>query len=289
MPGAGGEIAGDNMNNIKRYSYPRTPKEALGVLLDKKASAIAVAGGTLVAKTLPGTAETYLDLRNLPLSYIRKRGADLVIGATATFDEIDNSKLAQCWAGGVISHAAARCSSQLIRNMATIGGNIARPHSFNIFPAVLLGLDAKVKLLSKTGVKTMPFSELYGSGAAAGKDSLILEVILPGKTKNWVCRFEKFAKTEASWDAYLAIFIGIQRSGGTVSEARIAVGTLSPKPFRAASAEQILAGAKLNPGVIEEACVELGRGLDAAHPPKADEFKKQVAASLLKRFLESLA
>ncbi|MBU2573337.1 MAG: FAD binding domain-containing protein [Elusimicrobia bacterium] len=278
------------MNNIKCYSFPRTPKEALSVLLNKKANAIAVAGGTLVAKTLPETVETFLDLKNLPLNHIKKQGGDLILGATATFDAIDNSKLAQSWAGGVLSHAAARCSSQLIRNMATIGGNIARPHSFNIFPAVLLGLDARVKLLSEAGVKTCPFSGLYGPGLGAGpgRDLIILEVIIPARTKNWVCRFEKFARTEASWDAYLTLFMGVEIADGSVCAARVIVGALSPKPFRAASAEQILSGARLNPGVIEEACLELARCLDTAHQHKADEFKKEVAATLLKRFLESL-
>ncbi|MBI4803032.1 MAG: FAD binding domain-containing protein [Elusimicrobia bacterium] len=276
------------MNNIKRYSFPRTPKAALSVLLNKKANAIAVAGGTLVARTLPETAETFLDLKNLPLNRIKKQGGDLVIGATATFDDIDNSKPTRSWAGGVLSRAAARCSSQLIRNMATIGGNIARPHSFNIFPAVLLGLDAEVKLLTRSGAKTCPFSGLYSPGIAPGRDSIILEVIIPARTKNWVCRFEKFAKTEASWEAYLTLFMGVKISNGSICAARVIVGALSPKPFRAALAEQVLTGARPNPGVIEEACLELARGLDAARPHKAEEFKKEVAASLLKRFLESL-
>ena len=151
------------MTNIKYYSCPGTPRAALGELLSRKASAIVVAGGTLVAKTLPDTVENFIDIKKLPLDYIKKRGSDLVIGAMATFDAIDNSKLVKSWAGGVISGAAARCSSQLIRNMATIGGNIARPHSFNIFPAVLSGLDARVRVLSKTGAKTYLFADIYGA------------------------------------------------------------------------------------------------------------------------------
>ncbi len=81
------------MKNIKHYAYPSTVKEALAVLLNKKYKAMALAGGTLVAKTLPDTIETYLDLKNLPINSIKLQGGNLVIGSGATFDEIDRSGL----------------------------------------------------------------------------------------------------------------------------------------------------------------------------------------------------
>jgi xanthine dehydrogenase small subunit len=275
------------MKNIGYYSFPETPKAALAGLLDRKAEAIVVAGGTLTAKTLPDTIVNYIDLKNLPLGYIKKRGRDLVIGSTATFDEIDNSKLVKSWAGGVLSAAAARCSSQLIRNMATLGGNIARPHSFNIFPAVLLGLDAGVRLLSKTGVRTIPFSELYRAGFSLrpGRDCLILEVIIPAKTKNWVCGFEKFAKTEASWEAYITLFMAAEMKNGVIKEARISLGALSPKPFRAFAAEKALSGVKLSDAAVKAAVAALKSELDAA---RAGEFKKAAAARLLAGFLQTI-
>jgi CO/xanthine dehydrogenase FAD-binding subunit len=276
------------VKNIKYFSFPGTPKAALSALLDRKSEAMAVAGGTLAAKTLPETVENFVGLKNLPLNYIKKRGADLVIGALATFDEIDNSKLAKSWAGGAVSAAAARCSSQLIRNMATIGGNIARPHSFNIFPVVLLGLDARVRLLAGPGVKTVPFADLYGADLKLkpGRDCLILEIIIPGKTRNWSCRFEKFAKTEASWEAYLTLFMAASAKAGTVKEARVAVGALSPKPFRAQAAEHAVSGEKPGAAVIKAAALELGRELDAA---RAGDFKKAAAASLFERFMHDFA
>jgi CO/xanthine dehydrogenase FAD-binding subunit len=169
--------------------------------------------------------------------------------------------------------------------MATIGGSIARPHSFNVVPPVLLGLDAKVRVLTRTGVKTIPFSALYQAEFRfrPGRDSLILEIIIPDKTRNWVCRFEKFAKTEASWEAYLTLFMGVWMKAGVVKELRVAVGALSPRPFRAESAERALSGAKLTPVSIDAAVLELGLDLDAA---RAGEFKKEVAVSLFRRFIK---
>lgn len=275
------------MKNIKYCSFPETPREALAGLLNRKAEAMAVAGGTLAAKTLPETVVNFVDLKKLPLDYIKKRGADLVIGAMTTFDAIDNSKLAKGWAGGTISGAAARCSSQLIRNMATIGGNIARPHSYNIFPAVLLGLDARVRVLTRAGVKTYPFAAIYGADFKfkPGRDCLILEVIIPGGTKNWTCRFEKFARTEASWGAYLTLFMAVSVKAGAVKEARVSVGALSPKPFRALAAEKVLSGASLSAGVIDAAALEFERDLDGV---RASGFKKEAGVSLFKRFFNGI-
>ena len=269
------------MKNIKYYAYPSSVKDALAVLLNKKYKAMALAGGTLVAKTLPDTVETYLDLKNLPLKGIKLQAGNLVIGAGATFDDIDRSKLCRGWAGGVIAAAAARCSSQLIRNMATIGGNIARPHSFNIFPVVLLGLDARVRLQSKKGARLVDFQDLYSSGLGLrpGMDSLITEIVIPAKTKKWKCEFVKLAKTESSWESYITLFFSAEKKGKAVSQARVAVGALSPRPFRAPEAEKAL----LSGTGAQAAAKAFAAELEAA---RAGEYRSSAASSLFKRFIE---
>ncbi|MCX5786630.1 MAG: FAD binding domain-containing protein [Elusimicrobia bacterium] len=269
------------MTHIKYYAFPQTVKEALALLLNKKYKAMAVAGGTLVAKTLPDTVETYLDLKHLPIRGIKISGGNLVIGAGASFDEIDRSKLCRDWGGGVISAAAAKCSSQLIRNMATIGGNIARPHSFNIFPVVLLGLDAKVRIQAKSGSKLVDFQDLYVSGLRPGLDCLISEIIIPAKTRKWKCEFIKLAKTESSWESYIKLFFAVEKKGTTVSQARISVGALSPKPFRALASEKAVLA-----GELPAACAAAFAGeLEAAN---AGEYRAAAASNLLRRFVDSI-
>ena len=270
------------MKNIKYYAYPSTVKEAMSVLLNKKYKAMALAGGTLVSKTLPDAVETYLDLKNLPINGVRLQGGNLVIGAGATFDEIDRSKLCRSWAGGVIAAAAARCSSQLIRNMATIGGNVARPHSFNIFPVVLLGLDAKVRLQTGKGARLIDFQDLYASGLGLrpGLDSLITEIIVPAKTRKWKCEFIKLAKTDSSWESYITLFFSAEKKGKAVTQARVAVGALSPRPFRAPESEKAL----LSGEGSEAAARAFAAELEAA---KAGEYRSSAGSSLFRRFAAS--
>lgn len=268
------------MKNIKYYACPSNVKEALGLLLNKKYKAMALAGGTLVAKTLPDSVETYLDLKNLPIKGIKLQGGNLVIGAGATFDEIDRSKLCRSWAGGSLAKAAAACSTQLIRNMATIGGNIARPHSFNIFPVVLLGLDARVRLQTRKGAKLIDFQDLYASGLGLrpGLDSLITEIIIPAKTKKWKTEFIKLAKTASSWESYITLFFSAEKKGKALTQARVSVGALSPRPFRAPESEKaVLAGAG--------AAAAFAAELEAA---RAGDYRSAAASSLLGRFAGSI-
>ncbi|OGR68316.1 MAG: hypothetical protein A2081_01855 [Elusimicrobia bacterium GWC2_61_19] len=269
------------MKNIKYYAFPSNVKDAVALLLDKKYKAMALAGGTLVAKTLPDSVETYLDLKNLPIKGIKLAGGNLVIGAGATFDEIDRDKLCRSWAGGVISAAASKCSTQLVRNMATIGGNIARPHSFNIFPVVLLGLDAKVRLQARGGTKLIDFSALYSSGLGLrpGLDCLITEIVIPARTKKWKCEFIKLARTQSSWESYITLFFAAEKKGKALSRARVSVGALSPKPFLAPAAEKaMLAG-------DASASKAFASDLDAA---RAGEYRSTAASNLLARFIKSL-
>ena len=275
------------MNNIKNYAFPRTVKEALTLLLNKKYKAMAIAGGTLTAKTLPPAVETCLHLKNLPIKAIRISGGNLVIGAGASFDEIDKSNICQNWAGGVIAASAAKCSTQLVRNMATIGGNIARPHSFNIFPVVMLGLDARVRVVSGKGEKTADFQDLYapGFGLRPGLDCLITELIVPAKTRNWKCEFIKLAKTESSWESYLLLFFAAQMKGKTIEQARVSVGALSPRPFRAMAAEKELKGLCAGPRCAGPAAAAFALDLDAA---RAGDYRSHAACSLLGRFAAGL-
>ena len=164
--------------------------------------------------------------------------------------------------------------------MATIGGNIARPHSFNIFPVVLLGLDARVRLQSKKGAKLVDFQDLYtsGLGLRPGLDSLITEIVIPAKTGKWKCEFIKLAKTESSWESYITLFFSAERKGKSVTQARVAVGALSPRPFRAPEAEKAMLS---GPGA--QAAKAFAAELEAA---RAGEYRSSAASSLFKRFVE---
>ncbi len=276
------------MKNLEYCCFPKTVEEAIKLLNDKKHKSIAVAGGTLIAKSLGDSIQQYVDIRYLPLKYIKVSGGDLTIGALCAFDEIDDNSLAKKWACGVLSKAASKCSSQLIRNMATIGGNIAKPHSFNIFPALLCALQAKVRIASSKGLKIYPIGDIYDKGFPhkLGFNSIITEIIIPAYIKNSKANYEKFAKTQACWESYASCAFALSVIKGKVEKPRVIVGSLSPKPIRLEAAEGIITNKKLSLEIIEEAMEAFIGNLDILKLSSPNiAFKKEVASVMFKRFL----
>ncbi|MDT8285771.1 MAG: FAD binding domain-containing protein [Elusimicrobiales bacterium] len=280
------------MNNLKKCVFPEDLNAALAALSDRKASPFALAGGTLSGKNISPDTAALVDLKRLPLSAIKVTASGLSIGALATFDEIDNSRAVKGWAGGVLCAAAAKCSSQLVRNMATIGGNIARPNAFNVFPPLLLALDAKVKVVWKGGSKTLPFAALYDGTLkrTPGRDCLITEVLLPASSKGLRCSFEKFARTESSWESYITLAMCAEVRKGVIKSARIGVGAVSAVPALASKAAAAMIGENPGDSAGSTAAAALAGDLAGMRiSPKSVEFKKEVAAALIRRFVASLA
>lgn len=278
------------MKNIQYYAFPTSLKELSSVLFDKKRNSIVVSGWTLLSKTLPQGIETIVDLKNLPLRCIKIRNKDLIIGALATFDDIDNSQITQKWAGGILSDVASKCSSQLIRNMATIGGNIAKLHSFNLFPGVLLALDAKIKVLTKTGMKTFEISDIYKNDfkCSFGRDSIITDIIIPSKTKNWKTCFEKIAKTHSSWESYANITYAVEMKNKKILNFRFIVSALLPKPIRFESVEKIICGSSVSGREIEESINCLKQELDKIPlTGRIANYKKEVVLAVFRRFMQT--
>jgi len=262
------------VKNIKYYAFPSSVEEAVSVLLDGEHKAAAVAGGTIIGKSFPSSAETFLDLRNLPLKEIKKDGVYLRIGSGATFDDIDKDAICRSAFGGIISETASKISTQLIRNMGTIGGNIAVPHLYNLFPVLLLGMDAETVLETGEGEITVPFETLRShKELKPGFNCLIKAVLIPLEAENRKNEFIKLSRTNSSWESYINLFFSSWENG-----ARIAVGTVKPVAFRAEAAEKAVAS-KRSPA---ECALTLREELKAA---KANTYCCEAAANLLERFL----
>lgn len=279
------------MKNIQFYAFPKNLKELSSMFFNRNGNSIAAAGWTLLSKTLPHEITIVIDLKNLPLRYIKIKNKNLVIGALATFDDIDHSPIAQKWAGGILSDVASKCSSQLIRNMATIGGNIAKLHSFNLFPGVLLSLDAKIRVLTKTGIKIFEISNIYKNdfNYNFGRDSIITEIIIPSKTKKWKCFFEKIAKTHSSWQSYANITYAVEIKNKKILNFRFIVGALLPKPIRFESVENIICGNLVSGIKVEESLKCLKEELGKIHlAGKIADYKKEVILAVFRRITNSL-
>lgn len=265
-------------NKVKNYFLPATVNEASAMLAKPAAKAVILGGGTHLVKNMPSDANAIIDLRGAGLNYITANAKHLKIGAMATFEQVLASKVIKDWAGGLLWQAAHKVTPQTIRNMGTIGGNIAARFPYNSFPSVLLALDASVTYMEGSKKHTVKYSELDGALAKAGKKALIVEVLIPAATKKLKSDFVKFMKPQSARECYAVISTVLTKKGCTCNDLAVAVTSVSAKPFRFDALEKALNGQKITEEVIDNAIEAAAKGVAIQ-----DVYKKEVFPVLIKR------
>ncbi len=143
--------------------------------------------------------------------------------------------------------AARQFASPQIRNRATLGGNIgnASPAADMVPPLIALGAEAT--LASKRGARTLPVEELFlGFGKTAIRpDELIREVVVP-RRKGSFQAFAKFGSRGANVISVVNMAMCLELDGDRVARARVAYGSVAPKPYRASKVEAYLTGQVLS-------------------------------------------
>ena len=267
---------------FSQYHLPESEKAAAALL--SRSTAI-LAGGTMPFKTMPPGTERLVSLRLAGLDYIRADKAGLHIGAAAVFSDIAKSKAA-AWAGGIMARASDEVSSQLIRNMATAGGNMARPLPWNHLPPVFAALEAKARVICKgkaawhpaQSLAERPLAQSLGSGA------LITEFLIPPAAKNMRGAFVKFGKTASSWECYALLAAVFSVKGGKFRAVRLALGGATARVVRLRGAERALEGAparEASAGLAAAASLEGVEGLTPSHG--SPEYKREIIPELVRR------
>ena len=168
------------------YQRPASLKEALQFLNEHGENATVVAGGTDVMVNMRSEElkpKYLLDVSRLPeLKGIEMKGDDIWVGAGVTISEIYDSDVLERFAPA-LQKASFRVASRPIRNVATIGGNMANcsPCADTLPP--LLIYESKVVLRSLEDERTVPIQDVptgpYES--SINPDEMIIRFILEPK------------------------------------------------------------------------------------------------------------
>ncbi len=279
--------------NVEAFYRPDNVREAVQLLQGGKGQARVLAGGTDLVIDANPSVRILIDLSHAGLSYIRHRDLSCVIGATTTMAELENSEAVRTLAGGLLAKAAATCGSMQIRNMATIGGNLAHGSPAADLAAPLLALDATILLADSNGRQKLPLAEyLAGVHSRSYTKSLLVEIIVPeparGVRSGW--SFQKFGRTAVDI-AIASVAAGLQlESKGRVKRVRLALGAVSPMPSRAAGAEGVLAGRILDHASLAEACEQVVREVEPISDQRATAgYRRELSRVLTLRALEECA
>jgi len=238
---------------------PKTLPKALDMLSKGAPDVTPLAGGTNLIPDMRSGRHcpvVLMDIGGLDeLRGIHQKDGDLVIGGGVTVAELLDAPLIAQHAP-VLKQAAAIFANPLVRNRATVGGNLADASPAADSGPPLLVLDAEVELVSKEGARRVPLEDFFVHvrKTVCKPQELLASVRWPVPAPGSVGAFRKLGLRKAGAVSVLSAAVMVEPDGnGRLVQARIALGAVAPTPIRAHAAEDALRGQAMTPGVISEA------------------------------------
>ena len=235
------------------YNAPATLDEACQMMANYGERAKLLAGGTDLLIALKKKAVTPAQVVALDrVDEIQGFCADeegIYLGSRTTATEIATADLGP--AGQVLSQAAAQVGSPLIRNLATIGGNLVTAMPAADMAPPLLALQASVVLQRVADQRELLLSDFFVS---PGEQVMLPEeimsmIVLPRLPEGCGGAFEKLGVRKALERSIVSVaaVISLADDGRTIKGARIALGAVAPTPMLAHDAAAGLYGRKATP------------------------------------------
>ena len=275
-----------------KLDLPETLDDALGLMASENGDGrVPLAGGTNLIVDIRDRRETpagLVWLGKVPgLRGIRTDGDHTSMGASATVSDILSSdKLAD--SGSSLVESARVFAGQMVRNAATVAGNIACGSPAADLVPPLMALDAQVTLASKSGVRTVDLGEYFTGYKQDVRraDELITEIRWPRAMEPSVDVFYKLARRKGDAITVTGVAVAMTVSNGKCSRARIALGAVGPTVFRAKEAESMLEGEALSPALIEAAAQEAAAAASPIDDVRASaEYRHHAVGALTKRLV----
>jgi aerobic carbon-monoxide dehydrogenase medium subunit len=276
------------------YRTPKNLKEVHTTLKEYGPDAKLIAGGTaliIMMKQRLVRPSCLISLRSVRgLNGIELKDGGLRIGGLATHREVESSSLLRRRLP-VLAETFHHVATIRVRNMATVGGGLAHADPNQDPPPTLIALGATAKATSPTGSRTIPLDEFFTGyyETVLNPDEIITELFVPKMAANTGAAYLKFLPRTADDYATVsaAAVLTLDKSKKTISDVRIALGSVGSTPIRATAAEAVLRGQP----VKAEGFAEAGEKAKEAVDPISDfrgsaGYKKEMAGVFVRRALE---
>lgn len=274
------------------YFAPPTLQEAVSLLAEHGSDAKILAGGQSLIPAMRfrlAVPAAIIDLNNLTaLQYLREDNGHLAIGALTREAALEESELVHR-RYHLLADAARVIADPVVRNMATVGGNLAHADPANDHPAVMLAYNAQLIAVGKSGTRAIPIDEFFVDlfKSALKADEILTEIRVPRPAANSGGAYVKLERKVGDY-AISAAAVQLTLDGDRCVAARIGLTNVNPTPMRAKQAEQALIGSRLSDDVIEAA----GRAAASECDPSPDlrgsiDYKRDVTRVLTKRAIRA--
>jgi len=258
-----------------QHTDATTVADAVNILSDYGDKAMLMAGGTDLLGMLKTRAsavypEILINIKTIPgLDYIKEDNDGLKIGAlTRLADIVDSPVVREAYP--ILADAAWSVATPQIRNMGTLGGNLA-----------LAALDAGVRIEGPKGERLVPVTNFYHPlGLDLLPGEIITEIHIPKPAAGSRQTFIKHRVRESVDFAIVSVGAVLTVRDEICTGSRIVLGAVAPVPFRATRAEDILSGRKIDHETAEATSLASVAG---AKPLSRNAYKIEIIKTLVKK------
>jgi carbon-monoxide dehydrogenase medium subunit len=274
------------------YLVAGSVPEAVALLEQHGDDAKILAGGQslipLLRFRLAG-ASVLIDINRVPdLDYLQETDGTLHIGALTREAELDASDLIRN-RYPILHETAGVVADPVVRNWATVGGNLAHADPANDHPATMLALGAQVVAVGPGGQRVIPIDEFFTDSSfetSLRPNEILTEIRVPAPTAHSGGAYFKLERKVGDYAiAGVAAYLTLD-DNGNVTYAGIGLTNVGPTPIKARDAEKSLLGKPLDDAAIHQAA-DLAAA--AAHPASdlrgPAEYKRDMVRTLTVRAL----
>jgi carbon-monoxide dehydrogenase medium subunit len=273
------------------YFRPASLGEAQRLLRDHPGARVLAGGHSLIPllKLRLVATPALVDIGRLAeLKGITSAHGTIRIGALTTHAELAASPLLRTEAP-MLAEAAGLIGDQQVRNVGTIGGNVAHADSASDLPPVLVALDARFVAAGAGGDRAIATPDFFQGmlTTALGESEILRAIEISARQRGDGMAYAKFPHPASRYAVVgAAAFVSVK--DGVCTAARVAVGGLRPVPARAHAVEAALTGATPSASTIVRAAETWAEGLGAdvlEDVFASADYRRAMAAVYVKRAL----
>jgi len=291
------------MNLWQNYLRPKTLAEAMDAFSSAPRPLAPIAGGTDLLIDLEqgrhSPIHTLVDVTEIEeLLAIEIRDDHLFIGAGVPVNRIVLDPLIGAHAQALVE-ACELIGGPQVRNVATLGGNVAHALPAADGTIALLALDAEAEIASTVGTRRIPFPELFvGPGKSSLKhgEELLVGFYIPiqktlrdSQSRKVSSCFKRIMRPQGVALPVINVTVWLERENDLIENIRIAVGPGAATPWRARDAEQVMIGKSVNGEIVETALEILLAhvGFRSSARRASADYRRHLVESLFKDTLQT--
>lgn len=274
-----------------QYESPGSLTEAISLLHKYGDEAKILSGGHSLIPMMKlrfASPEYLIDINGIPgLSYIKEEGAIVKIGGLTREAEIEHSDLLKKYFP-IFGDVTKLIADPQVRNMGTIGGNLAHGDAANDHPAAMIALNATVIATGADGERAIPIDEFffgfYQTALQHGDILTAIHIPVPPKgTGNAYHKLERKVGDYATAGAAVQITVD---ANGVCTAVGIGLTNVNPTPLRAARSEKALLGKVVDDASIAQAAQLASEDCSPSSDLRgSEEYKRAMVAVLVKRMI----